>query len=487
MKIACILITHIRAKAELRRRERLRGKPFAVIDRAANAMRPPVIDNSPEASSVAAGMTLSQALSVHNDLIVLDSDNPYYNAVFDDAVRALQSVSDLVQPEELGVAHVRIDGLARIYDGETQTAQALLAALPHWLSPRAGVASGKFTAYAAALTAPAGDVRVAPDNPHTLFAPLSANLLPISSNTKRELALFGLSKLKDIAAMTERAMTERFGAEGKQAWQLANGIDRRPLLPSTLQEPIQERIELPYAATTADVILIGIEALLRRLYANPRMRDRNAQSATARGLADGITAWERTFHFKRPPSDWQAALDNIKARLLSDPPAPRAPVDELEISLVQSAAQTGYQVDMLDAKRADKRRRIADAARHISLRAAADPIIKVSQIAPWHPIPEMRAVKTPLDPIGEVALQPLNAPRPVHVRIGLNNMPCAILTRDKRASSRHIAQIEAMWEVDLWWLPQPERRAYYHAIDDRGAKTALFKDETNEAWHTQTL
>lgn len=89
MRIACILITHLCAKAELRRRERLRGKPFAVMDRAANAMRPPVIDSSPEASGVAAGMTLSQALSVHNDLIVLDSDGAYYNAVFDDAVRTL--------------------------------------------------------------------------------------------------------------------------------------------------------------------------------------------------------------------------------------------------------------------------------------------------------------------------------------------------------------------------------------------------------------
>ena len=46
MRISCILITRLRAKAELRRRERLRGKPFAVIDRATNAMRPPVINRS---------------------------------------------------------------------------------------------------------------------------------------------------------------------------------------------------------------------------------------------------------------------------------------------------------------------------------------------------------------------------------------------------------------------------------------------------------
>ena len=443
MRIACILITRLCAKAELRRRERLRGKPFAVMDRAANAMRPPVIDSSPEASGVATGMTLSQALSVHNDLIVLDSDGAYYNAVFDDAVRALQTVSDRVQPEELGIAHVRIDGLADLYGGEIQTARALLA-------------------------------------------PLSASLLPVSDKAKRKLRLFCLHRIKDIAAMTQSAMNERFGAEGKQAWELANGIDHRPVLPAKIPEPVQERIELPYAATTSDVLLVGIETLLRRAYANPRMRERRASAMVAHGLAAGATAWERTFHFKRPPSDWQAAFENVRERLISNPPAPAAPLDELALSLTETAAESGYQVDMLDAKRADKRRRLADAARHISLRSAADPIVKVSQIAPWHPLPEMRAVKTPLDASADVAMLSLNAPEPALVRAELNGMPSDALAQGKRASWRRVKRIDNLWEIDLWWLPQPTRRRYFDAIDERGAKLTLFKDETDGAWHLQT-
>ena len=37
-----------------------------------------------------------------------------------------------------------------------------------------------------------------------------------------------------------------------------NGIDIRPLLPAKIPEPIQERIELPYAANAADIILTAI-------------------------------------------------------------------------------------------------------------------------------------------------------------------------------------------------------------------------------------
>ena len=308
----------------------------------------------------------------------------------------------------------------------------------------------------------------------------------MSAKTKRELRLFGLYRLKDIAAMTQSAMNERFGAEGKQAWELANGIDPRPVSPAKIPEPIQERIELPYAATAADVLLVGIETLLRRAYANPRMRGRRANAIVARGLAGGATAWERTFHFKRPPGDWQAAFENVRDRLISNPPAPAAPLDELALSLTETAAESGYQVDMLDAKRADKRRRLADAARHISLRSAADPIVKVSQIAPWHPLPEMCAVKTPLDAKADVPMLSLNAPEPATVRAELNGMPSAALAQGKRASWRRVKRIDNLWEIDLWWLPQPTRRRYFDAIDERGAKLTLFKDETDGAWHLQT-
>lgn len=49
-----------------------------------------------------------------------------------------------------------------------------------------------------------------------------------------------------------------------------------------------------------------------------------------------------------------------------------------------------------------------------------------------------------------------------------------------------VERIDNLWEVDLWWLPRPVRRIYYGAIDERGAKNALFKDGTDGAWHLQT-
>ena len=59
MRIACVLITHLRAKAELRRHAHLRDSQIAVVDRASG--KPLVVDSSAGASA-RAGMTLEQAM-----------------------------------------------------------------------------------------------------------------------------------------------------------------------------------------------------------------------------------------------------------------------------------------------------------------------------------------------------------------------------------------------------------------------------------------
>ena len=61
MIVACVLITHIRAKAELIRRPELEGRAFAVSDRTRPGSL--VIDYSPTARGILAGMTLQRAVS----------------------------------------------------------------------------------------------------------------------------------------------------------------------------------------------------------------------------------------------------------------------------------------------------------------------------------------------------------------------------------------------------------------------------------------
>ena len=74
MKIACVLITHLPAKAELRRRPHLKDRPALIAQR--NSAKPTALDRFPSATPVVPGKPLAQALSRQPEAVVLAADEP---------------------------------------------------------------------------------------------------------------------------------------------------------------------------------------------------------------------------------------------------------------------------------------------------------------------------------------------------------------------------------------------------------------------------
>ena len=161
MKVACVLIPHLRAEIELRRSPHLGKRSIVIVDR--SGARPIVADFLPDGSSMRQGIPLEQALSLHGGTRVLEADEPHYREVFDEVLAALHGVSDRVEEAELGTAYVGVGGLKGMYGGEARLARALLNAVSPDLQPRVGLAHGKFPAYVAAkVSTPHGAFRVPP-------------------------------------------------------------------------------------------------------------------------------------------------------------------------------------------------------------------------------------------------------------------------------------------------------------------------------------
>ena len=72
--------------------------------------------------------------------------------------------------------------------------------------------------------------------------------------------------------MREHVLADQFGADGRRAWALSNGIDERPVVPIAYEESIVEHTPLPYHSSSMQVLFVAIDALLRRAYARPEMR-----------------------------------------------------------------------------------------------------------------------------------------------------------------------------------------------------------------------
>ena len=229
MKIACLLITHLHAKVEMRNNPTLVNTPAIIVERSGGKAR--VIDSTPSTPAVSLNMTLEQALSIHPGALVLEADEPHYRGVFTQILTFLQQISDRVEDAELGTAYVRLDGLEHLYGGEARLVSALLNAVPQDLAPRAGVAEAKFPAFVAATVSEPSRATRVPADVASFLAPYPVDLLAISTDLKISFHRFGLHTLGNVASMTKVALIDRFGPEGRRAWQLSQGIDDSPVVP----------------------------------------------------------------------------------------------------------------------------------------------------------------------------------------------------------------------------------------------------------------
>ena len=160
-----------------------------------------------------------------------------------------------------------------------------------------------------------------PPDAADFLSPRSIELLPIQDETRLGLRRFGLRTLGDVAAMAEAALVDQFGAHGSAAWRFSQGIDHRPLMPLAYEESVSERMSLPFASSSLQLVTVTMHTLLKRAYAVPRMRGRYAGAATLQCMLLSAPAWERTLRFKQPAGSWERAAELISPQMEQEPPA----------------------------------------------------------------------------------------------------------------------------------------------------------------------
>lgn len=493
MTIACILITHLRAKAELKRQPDLADKPTVIVERRYSRAGPTVVDRFPNAPSASVGLSLEKAVSLDAGIIVLEADETHYRQVFNGVVSALQGVSDRVERGDLGVAYARTDGLERLYRGEAGVACALLKAAPEHLGARVGVAEGKFPAFVAALSSPPLGASRVPEDAAGFLAPVSVDLLPASPDARARMRRFGLHTMGDVAAMSEATVVDQFGAEGHRIWMLCNGTDDTPLAPLPYEESIVEHISMPFSSTSTEMLLTAIDALLKRAYSRPDLKGRNVGAASIRCAVFGAPSWEKTINFKRPPASWEDASFAVRSLMETD--RPNVPIEDVTLTLSRFGSETGAQLGMMEHARQDRSRRLVEVDRRLRERYNACPepaergdhsLYRVVEVAPWHPAPEMRALRVPVEPSASDLMKPLYPPIPVSVREGPQRQPTAVLfKRGQMHNWARVVRIADLWSFDLWWLPQPVTRVYYRVDSADGERLTIFRDRLDGQWYRQ--
>ena len=419
-------------------------------------------------------------LQAKAERILPDTDAPYDCRVFTRVVDGLTTISDRIEAAAPGTVYVRLDGLEKLYGGEAQLLKALLDAIPQGLEPRIGVADAKFPAFVAANVSSAG-VTIVPASVPGFLAPCAVDLLPVPVEVRDGLHRFGLHTMGSVAALRVGQFLGQFGLHGRRAWRLCRGIDDSPVIPLKREEPVVERLSLPFHTTTLNVLRAAIDTLLRRAYVNPRMRGRCPGRADLECTVSAAPPWTHTTHFKENVPGWERAAFIVNHRVERNPP--HAPVEAVKLVLFDFTAAMGVQLSLLPNPREDRERRLLEAERCLRFRMQGRrALYRVVTVAPWHPAPERRALQIPIDPAGKDAIKPLVLPVPVRVREGPDRQPLAVYLRRQWCP---VARIDDRWSFDLWWLPEPLTRTYYRVNPGDGRQLTVFRNHRNSRWYRQ--
>jgi nucleotidyltransferase/DNA polymerase involved in DNA repair len=382
VKIACVLITHLPMKVELRRNPDLRDKPVIIVAQDAE-----VLDASVDAGGVSVGMPVHEAVSRCKSAVLLEADDMYYQRVFDEIIETLHNKSPFIEKADIGCAFLDMSGSEGIYGGDDGIVAALLNAVPRNMNPRVGLAKSKFPAYIGAIKSGADRASRVPDDVASYLRDLSIEMLPLSWHSHERLHGFALHTLGQVADLSIGSMQAQFGADGRVAWELANGIDKSPFTPSKHLDSVSDSLTFPVPATSLFSILPAFEILLGRIFSHPSIRGRYLRSVSVQSSILNRSPWTKKIVFKTPVNRKEAALfvlkNTIEAMELP------GPLEDIRMTVFETAGESGMQSSLFSEVR--KQQQLRETIRQLTARLRAKPpIYKVVDIEPWSRVPERR-------------------------------------------------------------------------------------------------
>jgi DNA polymerase IV len=275
------------AAVEQRDHPEFKGKPVIVgSDPKGGKGRGIVATCSYEARKfgVHSAQPISQAWKLCPHGIYVQPDMGKYARASGCVMNVLWGFTDMLEQISIDEAFLDVTGSERLFGSGLEIAEKIKRRIRDelHLTASVGVAGNKFIAKVASdLKKPDGLVVVEPGREKEFLAPLPiARLWGVGPKTEACLKKIGLERIGQIAALPQNELSARLGKSGVHLWQLAQGIDDRPVLPEEGCKSIGH--EITFERDTSDSALL--EAALLNLTEKVAHRLR-AQRVRARTIA----------------------------------------------------------------------------------------------------------------------------------------------------------------------------------------------------------
>ena len=354
-------------------------------------------------AGVKPGLTVSQAIGLCPTLRLCEPDPVRYGEEFARLLAALRDVSPVVEPAELGLAFVGMDGLEGLLGGPEQQIEAIRRTVrpSDYPTIRLGWGKGKFVAWVAASRANPGNAVIVPVGGEVAFlAPQPLAVLPLDPDTHRRLRQLGLRTLGELTALPEGAVVSQFGGIGRRLWRLAAGLLVEQVSGREAPEPIVASLAFFSPVADLEMLRQALGRLIARALQHPRRIGWRVRVVRARAELERDASWMIELALKEPSAELRAIAGPLETRLEQAPP-PKA-VERLAVEFAGFAPGTTelqlFARDASAAARAGRRRALRHAAREITLRLRRRMLYHVIEVQPWSRIPERRYALIDFEP-----------------------------------------------------------------------------------------
>ncbi|MDA3922213.1 MAG: DNA polymerase IV [Salinisphaera sp.] len=262
------------ASVEQRDRPELRGLPVVVAKRSPRSV---VTAASYEARvfGVHSAMPAMRAVRLCPDAIFVDPNFPRYKEVSRTIREIFYQYTDLVEPLSLDEAYLDVTDSPVDLPTATAIAKAVRADIRRetGLTASAGIAPNKFLAKVASdWRKPDGQFVVTPRRIDAFLIPLDIGKIPgVGRVMKARLAEMQVTTVGELRQLERDVLEARFGRWGIRLYELARGIDERPVQPHRESVQVSSEDTL-HADLPLEALAPYIEQLADKTWRNHRRK-----------------------------------------------------------------------------------------------------------------------------------------------------------------------------------------------------------------------
>ncbi|HSF28941.1 MAG TPA: DNA polymerase IV [Candidatus Tectomicrobia bacterium] len=351
------------------------GKGRGVVSTASYEARP---------FGVHSAMPISQAYRLCPDAIFLPVRMARYHEISERIFAIFQRYTDVVEPLSIDEAFLDVSGSTRLFGSVEDIAQGIKQDIlrEERLVASVGVAPNKFLAkLASELSKPDGFLVLHEADVEAFLRHLPVSRLwGVGKQTAPQLEALGLRTIGQVAQWPRARLARRFGSLGTHIWELAHGVDDRPVTPH--RDPKSIGAETTFAEDTDDVEVLRRTLLELAEKVGQRLRGEGfmATKVTLKYRDAEFVTLTRTQSLAEPTA---VALGLYQAafKLLNQVAAPTRKVRLLGVAASELTSQAQQQLSLF-ADTAHKRLRAERAEDVIKARFGPQAITRAALLDP---------------------------------------------------------------------------------------------------------